>query len=198
MNRKTYKLTWLIILIISLTACSQMNKPDMDVDERTLPLFDKLQVEYEMEAKNIQIVSVDPSDYYDILLFTFDYENKSYIGDSGFVQSHGDEKNYSSENIDYLNYHQVQDLNTPFIFMSSMSSNTPEKSDVNIDYNYYYGWINDDRITEMVIDFGESTMHIKPVLGKYYSVLQVNQKLIMSIKGLDDESSTVYELKLHN
>lgn len=187
-----------MILIITLTACSHQNELLIEDDDRITPLQERLKDAYGYEAENIRIIMVNPSDNYDVLLFTFNHENTSYIGDSGFRQKTGVLKTYSIENLHYLNIHQIQDLDIPFTIMSSMSSMAPSSSEAVIDYNFYYGWINDENITEIVIDFGDASMYIKLVSGKYYSALRLNHKLIKTIRGLDDEKNTVYEIKLSN
>ena len=69
-----------------------------------------------------------------------------------------------------------------------------ENGDIN-EYRYYYGNINDNNISLIVMSFFTNSVHIEPVDNKYYSALTVNNSNIEYIKGVDPNMETAYEYK---
>lgn len=187
-----------LIVVIILTACISKKEAAVVDDVRTISVHDRLNKAYGFDAENIQVITVDSSDYYDVMLFTFKHENRNYIGDSGYKQKIGGQKVYSTENMHYINIHMMNDTDTPFTYMSSTSSAKYDEEEPPINYYYYYGWINDHQITDVVIDFSDQIMHIKPTDNMYYSSLRINHKYIKSVKGIDYEDKIVHEINLFN
>lgn len=192
---------YLLILIILLVGCgleSEINNEDITKnDMRISPIKEIIKIRYNIEAENVDLIATDYDENIEIITYLFSYNNKEYIGDC-FIRNGKENENYSTENIIYINFEIMKDKEIPFT--TSLSGGVKKESHPNdkIRYIHYYGYINDEEITEIVIGFENNIIHIKPIRKKYYSVLRYSEgDKLDYIRGLNNEKEIVFEYNIN-
>jgi hypothetical protein len=187
----------LIILILLLAGCSlepEINNEDITKNDiRISSIKEIIKKRYDIEAENVDLIATDYDESIEVITYVFSYNNKEYIGDC-FIQNSEENENISTENIIYINLEIMKDKEIPFT--TSLSGGVKKESHPNdkIRYVHSYGWINDEEITEIVIKFGNNTTNIKPISGKYYSVLKYGEGDDLDyIRGLNNQKEIVYK-----
>lgn len=142
-----------------------------------------------------KIYSSDSIDNVELFQFAFSKNNDAYIGFVAFF--HEDDKNkiYEKDNLIYIDYDFIKG-EYPFS-LYTFTFNVPGKfqsvENKSSSYQYYYGCINDEKISEIAFEFSNEYIHIMPVAGKYYTLGIKSREDLLCVKGLDKELDTVSE-----
>jgi hypothetical protein len=192
---------YLLILILLLVGCdleSEINNEDITKNDiRISPIKEIINKKYDIEAENVDLIATDYDENIEAITYIFSYNNKEYIGDC-FISNGKESENYSTENIIYINFQIMKDKKTPIT--TSLSGGVKKESHPNdkISYVHYYGWINDEEITEIVVSFKNNITHITPIRGKYYSVLRYSEGNELDyIRGLNNKKEIVFEYNIN-
>lgn len=196
MKRKIFISLLLVVTVtiglFALYIWNNSNNKNIITDEKELLIIDQLQV---APVDSFDLRSSDTVENVEIFQFTFSKKHEEYIGFIAFYHDDIDSRNYTKDNIIICD-HNLMGTEKPFDLYTARF-NIPSRflsdANKNIEYQYYHGNINDRNISEIVFEFPNEHIHIKPVSGKFYTFGISNNDSLISIKGINDKFETLYE-----
>lgn len=165
---------------------------DIIFDEKELLIIEELKLK---SVDSIDIHSSDIVGNVEMFQFEFSKDYEQYIGFVAFFHENVDGKNYAKENIITSDYNIMGTVNSFDLY--TVHFNVPSRllieSNQSLEYQYYYGNINDKHISEIVFEYPNEYIHIKPVSDKFYTIGMISRDDLISIKGINHELEILYE-----
>jgi hypothetical protein len=148
---------------------------------------DQIRKNYSISGSHIKIVQKESKDSIAFILFSFMYEDHQYIGQLSYLDDEPDNNRIQSENIHALKIHSLKDKKTPFKMMTSMI-----KVD-QMDYCFYYGWINDTNVKKIEFDFIDKSFEVHPDGQRFFYLLRNKNMKMNKTTALDSNSLVIQE-----
>jgi len=142
---------------------------------------------YSMSGSHIKIIQKERKDSLSFVLFSFMDGEHQYIGQLSYVDDDPFNERIPSENIHSLKIHSLKDKKTPFKMMTSMIK-------VNqMDYCFYYGWINDVNVKKIEFDFIDKSFDVHPDGQRFFYLLRNKNMKMNKTTALDSNSLVIQE-----
>lgn len=148
---------------------------------------DHIRNNYSISGSHIKIIQKESKDNISFILFSFMDEAHQYIGQLSYLDDDLDDNRIPSEKIHSLTIHSLKDKKTPFKMMTSMI-----KVD-QMDYCFYYGWINDANVKKIEFDFIDKSFDVHPDGQRFFSLLRNKNMKMNKTTALDSNSLVIQE-----
>ena len=148
---------------------------------------EQIRKNYSISGSHIKIIQKERKDSISFVLFSFMDEEHQYIGQLSYDDNNPGNNSIPSENIHTLKIHSLKDNKTPFKMMTSMI-----KVD-QMEYCFYYGWINDINVKRIEFDFIDRSFDVHPDGQRFFYLLRNKNMKMNKATALDSNSLVIQE-----
>lgn len=145
---------------------------------------------YSINGSHIKVLETERQDQISFVLFTFMDDRHHYIGQLTYLDGHEEDPEnprIAEDGVKSLKIHSLKDQKTPFRMMTSMV--TVDQ----MDYCFYYGWINDSSVQKIRFDFIDERFEVHPEGQKFFHLLRNKNMKMHKTTALDSNSLVIQE-----
>ncbi|MFH5834969.1 hypothetical protein ACHAL6_02675 [Proteiniclasticum sp. C24MP] len=151
---------------------------------------DQIRRNYSISSSHIKVLQTEKQDRIRFVLFSFMDETHHYIGQLTYLdenQENPENPRIPEDTVKSLKIHSLKDKKTPFRMMTSMI--TVDQ----MEYCFYYGWINDENVQKIEFDFIDARFEVHPDGQKYFHLLRNKNMKMNKTTAFDSNSLVIQE-----